>query len=49
MIFFPRHRSHSWIEKPDSICSFAELNDIQNQTQKSNLGNEGTQTFSSNF
>ncbi|XP_017531878.3 kinesin-like protein KIF27 isoform X1 [Manis javanica] len=35
-----RHRSHSWIEKPDSICSFAELNDIQNQTQKSNLGNE---------
>ncbi|XP_057354521.1 kinesin-like protein KIF27 isoform X5 [Manis pentadactyla] len=35
-----RHRSHSWIEKPDSVCSFAELNDIQNQTQKSSLGNE---------
>ncbi|KAK2499895.1 hypothetical protein MC885_014676 [Smutsia gigantea] len=35
-----RHRSHSWIEKPDSVCSFAELNDTQNQTQKSSLVNE---------
>ncbi|XP_014651021.1 PREDICTED: kinesin-like protein KIF27 [Ceratotherium simum simum] len=39
-----RCRSHSWIQKPfkkpDSVCSLVELNDIQDQTQKSSLGNE---------
>ncbi|XP_012576580.1 PREDICTED: kinesin-like protein KIF27 [Condylura cristata] len=33
-------RSHSWIKKPSSVCSLVELNNIQDQTQKSNLGNE---------
>ncbi|XP_036186597.1 kinesin-like protein KIF27 isoform X2 [Myotis myotis] len=36
-----RHRNHSWIQKPDSVCSLVELNDIHDQTQKSSLGNEG--------
>uniref|UniRef100_A0A673TZL7 Kinesin family member 27 n=1 Tax=Suricata suricatta TaxID=37032 RepID=A0A673TZL7_SURSU len=35
-----RRRSHSWIQKPGSVCSLVELNDIQDQTQKSSLGNE---------
>ncbi|XP_059513006.1 kinesin-like protein KIF27 isoform X2 [Myotis daubentonii] len=35
-----RHRNHSWIQKPDSVCSLVELNDIHDQTQKSSLGNE---------
>uniref|UniRef100_M3XSG4 Kinesin family member 27 n=1 Tax=Mustela putorius furo TaxID=9669 RepID=M3XSG4_MUSPF len=35
-----RCRSHSWIQKPDSVCSLVESNDIQDQTQKSSLGNE---------
>ncbi|XP_045636808.1 kinesin-like protein KIF27 isoform X1 [Ursus americanus] len=35
-----RCRSHSWIQKPGSVCSLVELNDIQDQTQKSSLGNE---------
>ncbi|XP_042552188.1 kinesin-like protein KIF27 isoform X1 [Dipodomys spectabilis] len=38
--------NHQWIKKPASICSLVELNDIQDETQKSSLGNEGTQTFS---
>ncbi|XP_017364015.1 kinesin-like protein KIF27 [Cebus imitator] len=37
-----RCRSHSWIQKPDSVCSLVELNDTQDETQKSNLENEGT-------
>ncbi|XP_019650534.2 kinesin-like protein KIF27 isoform X2 [Ailuropoda melanoleuca] len=32
--------SRSWIQKPGSVCSLVELNDIQDQTQKSSLGNE---------
>ncbi|XP_008567270.1 PREDICTED: kinesin-like protein KIF27 isoform X2 [Galeopterus variegatus] len=32
--------SHSW-EKPDSVCSSVRLNDTQDETQKSRLGNEG--------
>uniref|UniRef100_A0A2K5Q977 Kinesin family member 27 n=1 Tax=Cebus imitator TaxID=2715852 RepID=A0A2K5Q977_CEBIM len=36
-----RCRSHSWIQKPDSVCSLVELNDTQDETQKSNLENEG--------
>ncbi|XP_077917405.1 kinesin-like protein KIF27 isoform X3 [Halichoerus grypus] len=36
-----RCRSRSWIQKPGSVCSLVELNDIQDQTQKSSLGNEG--------
>ncbi|XP_054545509.1 kinesin-like protein KIF27 isoform X2 [Talpa occidentalis] len=32
--------SRSWIQKPSSVCSLVELDDIQEQTQKSNLGNE---------
>ncbi|XP_040306227.1 kinesin-like protein KIF27 isoform X2 [Herpailurus yagouaroundi] len=35
-----RHRSRSWIQKRSSVCSLVELNDIQDQTQKSSLGNE---------
>ncbi|XP_028002055.2 kinesin-like protein KIF27 [Eptesicus fuscus] len=35
-----RHRNHSWIQKPGSVCSLIELNDIHDQTQKSSLGNE---------
>ncbi|XP_058997190.1 kinesin-like protein KIF27 isoform X2 [Mustela lutreola] len=35
-----RCRSRSWIQKPDSVCSLVESNDIQDQTQKSSLGNE---------
>ncbi|XP_035946469.1 kinesin-like protein KIF27 isoform X2 [Halichoerus grypus] len=35
-----RCRSRSWIQKPGSVCSLVELNDIQDQTQKSSLGNE---------
>ncbi|KAG8512219.1 Kinesin-like protein KIF27, partial [Galemys pyrenaicus] len=33
-------RSRSWIQKPSSVYSLVELNDMQDQTQKSNLGNE---------
>ncbi|XP_019795916.2 kinesin-like protein KIF27 isoform X5 [Tursiops truncatus] len=36
-----RHKGCSWIQKLGSVCSFVELNDIQNQTQKSRLENEG--------
>ncbi|XP_019279090.2 kinesin-like protein KIF27 isoform X2 [Panthera pardus] len=36
-----RRRSCSWIQKRSSVCSLVELNDIQDQTQKSSLGNEG--------
>ncbi|XP_036289549.1 kinesin-like protein KIF27 isoform X2 [Pipistrellus kuhlii] len=36
-----RHKNHSWIQKPGSVCSLIELNDIHDQTQKSSLGNEG--------
>ncbi|XP_029059680.1 kinesin-like protein KIF27 isoform X2 [Monodon monoceros] len=36
-----RHKGCSWIQKPGSVCSFVELNDIQDQTQKSRLENEG--------
>uniref|UniRef100_A0A8C9J1F4 Kinesin family member 27 n=1 Tax=Panthera tigris altaica TaxID=74533 RepID=A0A8C9J1F4_PANTA len=35
-----RRRSCSWIQKRSSVCSLVELNDIQDQTQKSSLGNE---------
>uniref|UniRef100_A0A667HMV4 Kinesin family member 27 n=1 Tax=Lynx canadensis TaxID=61383 RepID=A0A667HMV4_LYNCA len=35
-----RRRSRSWIQKRSSVCSLVELNDIQDQTQKSSLGNE---------
>uniref|UniRef100_A0A8C6DFK5 Kinesin family member 27 n=1 Tax=Moschus moschiferus TaxID=68415 RepID=A0A8C6DFK5_MOSMO len=35
-----RGRSCSWIQKPGSVCSLVELNDIQDQTQKSGLENE---------
>uniref|UniRef100_A0A4X1UXH3 Kinesin family member 27 n=1 Tax=Sus scrofa TaxID=9823 RepID=A0A4X1UXH3_PIG len=35
-----RHRGCSWIQKPGSVCSLVELNDIQDQTQKSGLENE---------
>ncbi|KAI5757744.1 KIF27 [Gulo gulo luscus] len=35
-----RCRSRSWIQKPGSVCSLVELNDIQDQTQKSSLENE---------
>nr|DAA01313.1 TPA_exp: kinesin-related protein KIF27 [Macaca fascicularis] len=35
-----RCRSRSWIQKPDSVCSLVELNDTQDETQKSNLENE---------
>ncbi|KAM9700716.1 kinesin-like protein KIF27 isoform 2-T5 [Dama dama] len=35
-----RRRSCSWIQKPGSVCSLVELNDIQDQTQKSGLENE---------
>uniref|UniRef100_A0A8C4MGG1 Kinesin family member 27 n=1 Tax=Equus asinus TaxID=9793 RepID=A0A8C4MGG1_EQUAS len=42
-----RCRSHPWIQKPfkkpGSVCSLVELNDIQDQTQKSSLGNEDLQ------
>nr|XP_025844053.1 kinesin-like protein KIF27 [Vulpes vulpes] len=31
-----RHRSHSWIQKPASVCSLVELNDVQDQTRKEN-------------
>nr|KAF6433671.1 kinesin family member 27 [Molossus molossus] len=34
------HQSHSWIQKPGSVCSLVELNDIHDQTQKSSLENE---------
>ncbi|XP_033271777.1 kinesin-like protein KIF27 isoform X4 [Orcinus orca] len=36
-----RQKGCSWIQKPGSVCSFVELNDIQDQTQKSRLENEG--------
>ncbi|XP_039106331.1 kinesin-like protein KIF27 isoform X1 [Hyaena hyaena] len=35
-----RCRSRSWMQKPGSVCSLVELNDIQDQTPKSGLGNE---------
>uniref|UniRef100_A0A8C5XIU2 Kinesin family member 27 n=1 Tax=Microcebus murinus TaxID=30608 RepID=A0A8C5XIU2_MICMU len=35
-----RCRSHSWTQKPGSVCSLVELNDTQDETQKSSLGNE---------
>ncbi|XP_053512549.1 kinesin-like protein KIF27 isoform X2 [Artibeus jamaicensis] len=35
-----RRRSRSWIQKPGSVCSLVELNDMHDQTQKSSLGNE---------
>lgn len=35
-----RCRSRSWLQKPGSVCSLVESNDIQDQTQKSSLGNE---------
>ncbi|XP_045360619.2 kinesin-like protein KIF27 isoform X16 [Camelus bactrianus] len=36
-----RHGSYShWIQKPGSVCSLVELNDMQDQTQKSRLENE---------
>ncbi|XP_059870934.1 kinesin-like protein KIF27 isoform X2 [Delphinus delphis] len=35
-----RHKGCSWIQKLGSVCSFVELNDIQDQTQKSRLENE---------
>ncbi|XP_057578335.1 kinesin-like protein KIF27 isoform X4 [Hippopotamus amphibius kiboko] len=35
-----RHRGRSWIQKPGSVCSLVELNDIQDQTQKPRLENE---------
>ncbi|CAK6433918.1 unnamed protein product [Pipistrellus nathusii] len=35
-----RHRNHSRIQKPGSVCSLIELNDIHDQTQKSSLRNE---------
>nr|XP_031532433.1 kinesin-like protein KIF27 isoform X3 [Vicugna pacos] len=36
-----RHGSHShWIQKPGSVCSLVELNDMHDQTQKSRLENE---------
>ncbi|XP_004285417.1 kinesin-like protein KIF27 isoform X10 [Orcinus orca] len=35
-----RQKGCSWIQKPGSVCSFVELNDIQDQTQKSRLENE---------
>ncbi|XP_012327557.2 kinesin-like protein KIF27 isoform X1 [Aotus nancymaae] len=35
-----RCRSRSWIQKPDSVCSLVELNDTQDETQKSNSENE---------
>ncbi|XP_028349890.1 kinesin-like protein KIF27 isoform X3 [Physeter macrocephalus] len=35
-----RHKGCSWIQKPGSVCSLVELNDIQDQTQKSRLENE---------
>ncbi|XP_016078404.1 PREDICTED: kinesin-like protein KIF27 isoform X2 [Miniopterus natalensis] len=35
-----RHRSHSWIQKPGSVCSLVELNGSHDQAQKSGLGNE---------
>uniref|UniRef100_A0A5F5PI65 Kinesin family member 27 n=1 Tax=Equus caballus TaxID=9796 RepID=A0A5F5PI65_HORSE len=42
-----RCRSHPWIQKPfkkpGSVCSLVELNDIQDQTQKSSSGNEDLQ------
>uniref|UniRef100_A0A2K6UCM7 Kinesin family member 27 n=1 Tax=Saimiri boliviensis boliviensis TaxID=39432 RepID=A0A2K6UCM7_SAIBB len=37
-----RCRSRSWIQKPDSVCSLVELNDTQDETQKSILENEDT-------
>ncbi|EHA99691.1 Kinesin-like protein KIF27 [Heterocephalus glaber] len=37
----PRIRSRSWDKKPDSVCSLFELNDTQDETQNSNLENEG--------
>ncbi|XP_053432463.1 kinesin-like protein KIF27 [Nycticebus coucang] len=35
-----RCTSHSWTRKPGSVCSLVELNDTQDETQKSNLVNE---------
>uniref|UniRef100_A0A8C9A434 Kinesin family member 27 n=1 Tax=Prolemur simus TaxID=1328070 RepID=A0A8C9A434_PROSS len=35
-----RCRRHSWTQKPGSVCSLVELNDTQDETQKSSLGNE---------
>ncbi|XP_061055276.1 kinesin-like protein KIF27 isoform X5 [Eubalaena glacialis] len=35
-----RRKGCSWIQKPGSVCSLVELNDIQDQTQKSRLENE---------
>ncbi|XP_060055483.1 kinesin-like protein KIF27 isoform X2 [Erinaceus europaeus] len=33
-------RSHSWSQKPDSVCSLVELNNIQDQTQEPSMVNE---------
>ncbi|KAL6087715.1 hypothetical protein STEG23_033241, partial [Scotinomys teguina] len=33
-----RSRSHSWVKKPSSACSLVELNDSQDEAQKSRLG-----------
>ncbi|XP_055978443.1 kinesin-like protein KIF27 [Sorex fumeus] len=35
-----RPTSRSWDQKPGSVCSLVELNNIQDETQKSSLGNE---------
>uniref|UniRef100_A0A8C6QE36 Kinesin family member 27 n=1 Tax=Nannospalax galili TaxID=1026970 RepID=A0A8C6QE36_NANGA len=35
-----RCRSCSWVKKPGSVCSLVELNDTQDETQKSYLRNE---------
>uniref|UniRef100_A0A8D2DVD0 Kinesin family member 27 n=1 Tax=Sciurus vulgaris TaxID=55149 RepID=A0A8D2DVD0_SCIVU len=35
-----RCRSHSWIKKPGSVCSLVELNDTQDEAQKSSLGSK---------
>ncbi|XP_047381659.1 kinesin-like protein KIF27 isoform X2 [Sciurus carolinensis] len=32
-----RCRSHSWIKKPGSVCSLVDLNDTQDEAQKSSL------------
>lgn len=33
-------QSHSWSQKPDSVCSLVELNNMQDQTQEPSLVNE---------
>ncbi|KAM5184998.1 kinesin-like protein KIF27 isoform 2-T2 [Callospermophilus lateralis] len=35
-----RCRSHPWIKKPSSVCSLVELNDTQDEAQKSSLGSK---------